>query len=333
MPKNTSKMNQNEEEQDIIVRRGSSARRYPKEFKKTACPGRRIFTEEERNFLLHLVQDYPILESKSTDTATLQKKWRFWVELTNRFNAAGMNAKRTPEQLRKCWKNMKCKAKRVHQDPLAGEGDNHHTSLNFENDSSPTLLKVEVDPALINQFPEALHDSWEGEVIAKNGIHTLSKSPQYTDEAPGSLTCKRDSAVPSSSASPIHTQHFVEPTREVYLDNNTNSPDFDSGPSSDTLWPVTLRPYQKRKLDAILDQDQKLSGSQLAISRLEEEKNKLQLEILKEQLKNVQKEADLLERKILLTDREIKLTDKKIQYWDRIFKSDGQDHHHVYPNI
>ena len=113
--------------------------------------------------------------------------------------------------------------------------------------------------------------------------------------------------------------------RAPLINSVPNSVDFEATANSDSVWPVSLRPYQKRKLDAILDQDQKLTNSQLALSKLEEEKNKLQLKILNEQLKNLQKEADLLDRKIILTDR-------KIQYWDRMYKTGG-GHHHMFPNM
>ncbi|XP_066989492.1 uncharacterized protein [Macrobrachium rosenbergii] len=133
----------------------------------STTPGRRVFTEEERQLLLHLLKDYPLLESKSSDTATLQKKWRFWVELTNRFNAAHMNTNRTPEQLRKCWKNMKSKAKKNHQD--GGHGEQQNSVTYIRNNASPTLMNVDVDPTLVDQSPEPVQDAWEGDHTTRNG--------------------------------------------------------------------------------------------------------------------------------------------------------------------
>ncbi|XP_068224312.1 myb/SANT-like DNA-binding domain-containing protein 3 isoform X1 [Palaemon carinicauda] len=304
------------DEKTLLVLNAGPGRKMFTEEDKTilgiaTTPARRIFTEEERQLLIHLLKDYPLLESKSSDTATLQKKWRFWVELTNRFNAAHMNTKRTPEQLRKCWKNMKSKARKNYLE--AGDQLNSHATY-LENHASPTLVNVEVDPALIDPSPEPVQDAWEGDHTAKNGNDKvqiqISKPEAVTVKSPPN----QQPSKPQSSAA----------ASRVPPENNAASVKLETAASSDSVWPVSLRPYQKRKLDSILEQDQKLINSQLTLSKIEEEKNLLQLKILNGQLKNVQKEADLLDKKILLTDR-------KIQYWDRLLKNGSG--HHVFPNV
>ncbi|XP_064109843.1 myb/SANT-like DNA-binding domain-containing protein 3 [Macrobrachium nipponense] len=283
----------------------------------SATPGRRVFTEEERQLLLHLLKDYPLLESKSSDTPTLQKKWRFWVELTNRFNAAHMNTKRTPEQLRKCWKNMKSKAKRSHHQDGGGHGEQQNSSITYiRNNASPTLMNVDVDPTLVDQSPEPVQDAWEGDHTTKNG-NDKEYSMKIQTIKPEIATSPSSSSQPPSKTQNRPASFRVPPENDVPADLET-------APSSDSMWPLSLRPYQKRKLDSILEQDQKLISSQLTLSKIEEEKNLLQLKILNEQLKNVQKEANLLDKKIMLTDR-------KIQYWDRMLKKGGENH--VFPNM
>ncbi|XP_068224313.1 uncharacterized protein [Palaemon carinicauda] len=266
---------------------------------------RRNFTEEEKVLLFVLAEkDKEIIEKRGIGGPAVREKRKVWDKIALIFNAQKhiVKIQRSAKDLRKCWFNQR------YRDQL----NSHATYL--ENHASPTLVNVEVDPALIDPSPEPVQDAWEGDHTAKNGNDKvqiqISKPEAVTVKSPPN----QQPSKPQSSAA----------ASRVPPENNAASVKLETAASSDSVWPVSLRPYQKRKLDSILEQDQKLINSQLTLSKIEEEKNLLQLKILNGQLKNVQKEADLLDKKILLTDR-------KIQYWDRLLKNGSG--HHVFPNV
>ncbi len=77
------------------------------------CTKRLHFSILERNFLLRLLEEnIDIVESKSNDGVTMRRKDETWARIVSRFNAEPSVVKRTPRQLRKCWTNMKMRAKK-----------------------------------------------------------------------------------------------------------------------------------------------------------------------------------------------------------------------------
>ena len=65
--------------------------------------------------------------------------------------------------------------------------NSHNSLLNGENNESPTLMNVDVDPVLINQSPEPVQNAWEGDLTTNNDrskcmLHSvcLMKSKSYS---------------------------------------------------------------------------------------------------------------------------------------------------------
>ncbi|XP_077523593.1 myb/SANT-like DNA-binding domain-containing protein 3 [Amblyomma americanum] len=70
------------------------------------------FTFEEKEILLGLVKTYQhVLECKKTDVSSLAKKNATWKEIAGLFNSHHGVTRRDPNQLKKCWANMKQKSK------------------------------------------------------------------------------------------------------------------------------------------------------------------------------------------------------------------------------
>ncbi|KAG0442856.1 hypothetical protein HPB47_015546, partial [Ixodes persulcatus] len=70
------------------------------------------FTEREKDALLDLVEEFKnIVESKTTDKITTKTKNRVWDRITLKFNAV-MGARREAHQLKKCYENIKKKARK-----------------------------------------------------------------------------------------------------------------------------------------------------------------------------------------------------------------------------
>lgn len=72
---------------------------------------RKVFTEREQIILATLVKEKgAAIENKKTDGTTLQIKNRAWEEVTKHYNIQPeVQTKRTSQQLRKLWANLKQK--------------------------------------------------------------------------------------------------------------------------------------------------------------------------------------------------------------------------------
>lgn len=70
------------------------------------------FTETEKEILLALVSaQVSIVESKKTDSRTIVTKKITWDSITEEFNKNPEINRRTSDQLKKCWENLKSRAK------------------------------------------------------------------------------------------------------------------------------------------------------------------------------------------------------------------------------
>ncbi|KAK4885155.1 hypothetical protein RN001_001426 [Aquatica leii] len=75
-------------------------------------PKRAIFSADEKESLKILVKKYKdILENKKTDCVSVSQKKKTWIQLAVEYNSLAENSSRTPQQLKKCWENLKNKRK------------------------------------------------------------------------------------------------------------------------------------------------------------------------------------------------------------------------------
>lgn len=66
------------------------------------------FRDSEKKILLDNVErHYKLISGKFADTVTLKKKASCWVEITEKVNAQNVNFKRTVDQVKKKWEDMK----------------------------------------------------------------------------------------------------------------------------------------------------------------------------------------------------------------------------------
>lgn len=70
------------------------------------------FTAGEKDILVELVTKYKnIIECKETDVSSLNAKLQAWIRLSTEYNCNQGVSPRDVKQLKKCWENMKRKAK------------------------------------------------------------------------------------------------------------------------------------------------------------------------------------------------------------------------------
>ncbi|XP_069671018.1 myb/SANT-like DNA-binding domain-containing protein 3 [Periplaneta americana] len=75
-------------------------------------PKRLYFTAEEKMYINELASRYQdVVENKKSDVVSVSAKRRKWTEIASEFNLNSKHSKRTPQQIKKCWENMKTKRK------------------------------------------------------------------------------------------------------------------------------------------------------------------------------------------------------------------------------
>ncbi|KAK4887429.1 hypothetical protein RN001_003700 [Aquatica leii] len=74
---------------------------------------RSFMTGDEKIFLKEIVTRFiNIIENKKTDAVSVSDRKKVWQTIAKEFNAIGEHCNRTPDQLRKCWENMKSRRKK-----------------------------------------------------------------------------------------------------------------------------------------------------------------------------------------------------------------------------
>jgi hypothetical protein len=73
---------------------------------------RQYFSELEKSLITELVSKHKnVLESKRNDYKSIKQKTMTWETLTEEFNSQAGVKKRESKQIKKCWENIKSRAK------------------------------------------------------------------------------------------------------------------------------------------------------------------------------------------------------------------------------
>lgn len=128
--------------------------------------GRQYFSQLEKSLLTELVAKHKdVLESKRNDFRTISQKNSLWETLSQEFNSQSGVTKRDAKQLKKCWENLKMRAKKV----LAKEkraakltGGGVSTSPADEQSSAiASIIPAQID-SLENPFDDDNYESGKG---------------------------------------------------------------------------------------------------------------------------------------------------------------------------
>ncbi|CAG4992886.1 unnamed protein product [Colias eurytheme] len=71
------------------------------------CSKKIPFTTSERELIVALVRDRPIIEDKRTNSKNIELKKQAWEDLTAAFNSQPYVSQRNNMQLKRCWENIK----------------------------------------------------------------------------------------------------------------------------------------------------------------------------------------------------------------------------------
>ena len=69
------------------------------------------YTLREQEILLDLIKDYPAVNCNKMDSKSHAQKLKDWETITKKFNSYPIECKRSTQNLRNLWKNMKASAK------------------------------------------------------------------------------------------------------------------------------------------------------------------------------------------------------------------------------
>jgi hypothetical protein len=94
---------------------------------------RQYFSQLEKSLLTELVRKHKdLLENKKNDYKTIQQKNSTLEALSEQFNSQSGVTKRDSKQLKKCWENVKARAKKTTGEREEGGEVNWWLSFNVE---------------------------------------------------------------------------------------------------------------------------------------------------------------------------------------------------------
>ncbi|CAG9792706.1 unnamed protein product [Diatraea saccharalis] len=71
------------------------------------------FSSSERELIVALVRERPIIEDKRTNAKNIELKKQAWEDLTVAYNSQPYVSQRHSQQLKRCWENIKTQRKKV----------------------------------------------------------------------------------------------------------------------------------------------------------------------------------------------------------------------------
>ncbi|XP_037779971.1 myb/SANT-like DNA-binding domain-containing protein 3 [Penaeus monodon] len=258
---------------------------------------RKWFIPLEKTILTALVeQQKSIVESKKRDGASNREKEKVWEVIAAQFSAHPSTQPRTSRELRRCWENMKARAKKALESDRAREGSEDNRNL-----GSAVTPEVEAVLNVISPYDD---------------VKNVVVDPQ--DIVP-------DCLMPEASAttnSNIRMENF-QTSQSSASDNSQNceQPSYYEKPNADLTANIgPSRRTRKQKMDQLCDQDILLAQLQMQQAQLSIENLRLERKTLQERYQQ-QREAHEWQRaqheaNLNLAMLQIKFWEKKTGYGD-----------------
>ena len=232
---------------------------------------RKIFSENDKKLLQYLIADNNEVENKKTDKISVQKKEETWNKIRTLFNSdSKISMPRSVKELRKCWENMKFKAKTAYDQQRksaiqTGGGPPECTKLNPIDSETVKLINPAVLDPIVTGLGEddfdVNNENEENNIIEDNLENEFNKTQTDFNKTP--------------------------------MCSNINNIVIDSSPKTSKKVEVTI-PSRKRKIantktnvfqnissNVEIDKKVLLQQSELLSLQIAEHKNKLQLLNLK----------------------------------------------------
>ncbi|XP_064108432.1 uncharacterized protein LOC135216849 [Macrobrachium nipponense] len=275
---------------------------------------RKWFIPLEKKILTALIEQHKnVVESKKRDGASNREKEQVWEVIAAQFSAHPSTQPRSSRELRRCWENMKARAKKaLESDRTARDGSG-------ENRSVPSAVTPEVEavlnvlnPCMLDNISTSF-DEKTGEPILDGDVKNVNSESMVSEmlmpETSTNTSVRMDGfqtnqqpAAPEAPQNCDLTTYYEKPSSDM----NPNI-----GPSRRT---------RKQKMDQLCDQDILLAQMQMQQAQLSIENLRLERKTLQERYQQ-QREAHEWQRaqheaNLNLAMLQIKFWEKKTGYGD-----------------
>ncbi|KAK3895127.1 hypothetical protein Pcinc_001142 [Petrolisthes cinctipes] len=241
-------------------------------------------SQQERNMLLSMIEEEPIITNKETNGKVVALKNKAWDGLESKYNGMNVGLKRSKKQLQKAWERMKTKSKQqqhgLHRREEKKTGANSYSCGTYIQEA----VTIEVNP----DDPEPVNLS-EG---LSTATLTTMVTPGLSRDTPLSVHKKQS----ASNRKRYRKIHKIR--RSLYDDDNYISQDkIRNLTEEDAEMRLKLVAHRQTLID--LQKKQAEVRLQEAIEKLEEarQSKKFNVEILKEKLKEVKITRQIAEAK------------------------------------
>ncbi|KAK8393602.1 hypothetical protein O3P69_006726 [Scylla paramamosain] len=256
---------------------------------------RKWFIPYEKKVLTALIEQHKdIVECKKRDGASNREKEKVWEVIAAQFSAHPSTQARTSRELRRCWENMKARAKKaLESDRTTREGSEDGRSV-------PSSITPEAEAVLsvINPYDEV-----------KNGVNSQDMVPDCLIPETSTSSHLRMESYQTGQSSASETSQSHEQTS--YYEKSASDLTPNIGPSKRT---------RKQKMDQLCDEDILLAQLQMQQAQLSIENLRLERKCLQERCQQ-QREAHEWQRaqheaNLNLAMLQIKFWEKKTGYGD-----------------
>ncbi|XP_045602337.1 myb/SANT-like DNA-binding domain-containing protein 3 [Procambarus clarkii] len=257
---------------------------------------RKWFIPLEKTVLTALIEQHKdVVESKKRDGASNREKEQVWEVIAAQFSAHPSTQPRSSRELRRCWENMKARAKK------ALENDRGTRNGSEDNRSLPSSVTPEVEAVLNVLNP---YDDVKNVVVNPQDMVPDCLMPETSTNS-----AVRMDGFQTGQSSASDTSQNCEQTSYYEKPNSDLTPNI--GPSRRT---------RKQKMDQLCDEDILLAQMQMQQAQLSIENLRLERKTLQEKYQQ-QREAHEWQRQqheanLNLAMLQIKFWEKKTGYGD-----------------
>ncbi|KAK3871749.1 hypothetical protein Pcinc_023126 [Petrolisthes cinctipes] len=258
---------------------------------------RKWFIPLEKTVLATLIEQHKeVVESKKRDGASNREKEKVWEVIAGQFSAHPSTQPRTSRELRRCWENMKARAKKaLDSDRTVREGSDDSRSVNSaitpEVEAVLNVLNPYDDVKSVVTPPDMVSDCMIPETSSTTNSHVRMDSFQtgQSSSSDTSQNCEQST-------------YYEKPVAEL-------PPNI--GPSRRT---------RKQKMDQLCDEDILLAQMQMQQAQLSIENLRLERKFLQERYQQQCESHDWQraqhEANLNLAMLQIKFWEKKMGYGD-----------------
>ncbi|KAK7079631.1 myb SANT-like DNA-binding [Halocaridina rubra] len=279
------------------------------EYAEGAEGRRKWFIPLEKKILTALIEQHKgVVESKKRDGASNREKEQVWEVIAAQFSAHPSTQPRSSRELRRCWENMKARAKKALESERIREGAGENRSTSSAVTPEVEAVLNVLNPVLDNISTTSSYDEKTGEPLLDHDVKNVVNSQDIVSdclipETTETADIRMDGYQPNHQASVSGPPPSCDLT--TYYEKPTSDMNPNIGPSRRT---------RKQKMDQLCDQDILLAQLQMQQAQLSIENLRLERKALQEKYQQ-QREAHEWQR--TLHEANLNLAMLQIKFWEK----------------